>query len=451
MKPSRLVQVLERIYTAAIAAVEPEQVVSDFLKRRGSELQAGDTTYNLDEYRNVYLVGTGKAGAPMASAVETVLGDHLKAGYVVVRRGGKPAQLSKTVIRASNHPIPDENGHTAARGLIRFLKNNVSERDLLLVIISGGGSALLPAPVEQITLEEKQRTTEILLKSGATIQEINAIRKHLSRLKGGRLLEHAAGCRVVTMMLSDVAGDDPASIASGPTVPDRTTFGQCLDIIAAYNISEALPQQVVDYLTEGAEGQKPDIRETLTKGDARFDLVQNSIIGNNLIGLRAARQTAEKLGFPALVLTSSLEGNTADLASFYASMAREVLQSGNPLPAPCCILSGGEPTVRVTGSGKGGRNQELSLCFLNQFEDNDRPPILFASVGSDGIDGPTEAAGAWVTPGCALKAKALGLAPGEFLSRNDSFHFFEKLGNLIITGETQTNVMDFQILLIDTP
>ena len=440
-------RVLELVYRAALAAVDPGQTVRDSLFLDDEVLRVGDRTYPLKGFRRIFLAGAGKAAVPMARAVEQILGDRLSDGLVVVKYG-HGGVLDRTRVLEAGHPEPDENGVAAASRILEFLDRNLTSQDLLLVLISGGGSALTPCPVPGITLSDKQAATSVLLNSGATIHEINAIRKHLSRFKGGRLLRHTHGAQVVSLLLSDVVGDDLSSIASGPTVPDPTRFEDCLGILRQYGIRTAVSDPVLRYLQDGAAGGADAPRETPKEHDPAFVKVQNRVVGSNILALKAAAAESRRLGFAPLILSSSIYGNTEDVAKVHMGIAREVLQSGLPVAPPCCIISGGETTVRVTGSGKGGRNQEFALWCAREMESWGDEPVLIASIGSDGNDGPTDAAGAWATPETARRCRSLGLDPDSYLADNDSYHFFEKLGDLIITGPTQTNVMDLRFILV---
>jgi len=442
----QLERVLELVYRQALAAVDPGRAVRDSLSLDREALRVGDRTYPLKEFRRVFLAGAGKAAVPMAAAVEQILGDRLSRGLVVVKYG-HGGNLDKTRVLEAGHPEPDENGVAAASEILEFLDRNLTSKDLLLVLISGGGSALTPCPVSGITLSDKQATTSVLLKSGATIHEINAIRKHLSRFKGGRLLRHTHDAQVISLLLSDVVGDDLSSIASGPTAPDPTRFEDCLGILRHYGIQAAVPGSVLQYLQESGGGDGAP-RETLKEDDPAFRNVQNRVVGSNILALKAAAAEAGRLGFAPLILSSSIYGNTEDVAKVHVGIAREVLQSSLPVAPPCCIISGGETTVRVTGSGKGGRNQEFALWCAREMETWGDDPVLIGSIGSDGNDGPTDAAGAWATPETARRSRSLGLDPDSYLNDNDSYHFFKTLGDLILTGPTQTNVMDLRFILV---
>ena len=444
MSLEQLKLALTEIYRSALEAADPEKAILGSVQRGSDELRIGEHSYNLRSLRKIFLVGTGKAGVPMARALEKVLSDRLEAGVIVVKYG-HGGTLNKVQVQEAGHPEPDQSGARGAQQILRLLKEKLSSRDLLLVILSGGGSALLPAPVSEISLEQKKKATSVLLKCGATIHETNALRKHLSQIKGGRLIHHTQGAQVATLMLSDVVGDNPSSIASGPTAPDPTTFGDCLEIIRRHHIENELPEKVLEYLRAGAAGEK---EETLKAGDPRFQVVQNLVVAGSINALRAAARKARSLGFSPLILSSSMYGNTEDAAKIHVSIAREVLSSSNPVRPPCCLISGGETTVKVTGRGKGGRNQEFTLCCAREIADWDTQAVLFASLGSDGTDGPTDAAGAYCSPETARRARLKGLSIDDHLEHNDSYHFFQELQDLIITGPTLTNVMDLRFVLM---
>ena len=438
-------QALDEIQKSALAAVDPHRAVLNLLHREQDHLSIDGHHYPLSD-RPVILAGIGKAAVPMAQAVESVLGDQLAKGMVIVKYG-HVASLQKTIVLEGAHPEPDQAGCKAAQNLLAFVEDNLSPEALLLMVISGGGSALLPVPVEEITFEEKRQTTSLLLQSEATIQEINTLRKHLSKVKGGRMLDYTQGAQLLVLLLSDVVGDDLASIASGPTSPDPTTFQQCAHIIRKHGIEEQLPKSVRRYLSAGAENQGP--LETPKPGDPRFDRVHNVIVGCNIQALQAGAEKARELGFTPLILSDSITGNTREAALMHVALARQVLQTGDPLPPPCCLISGGETTVRLTGDGKGGRNQEFALCCAREIAEWSHSNLLFSSLGSDGTDGPTDAAGAMASPETACLAASKGLSIQDYLDRNDSYHFFQQVGGLINTGPTLTNVMDLRFVLID--
>jgi hydroxypyruvate reductase len=377
----------------------------------------------------------------MAKAVEEILGDHLTSGRIIVKYGyGMP--LDKTHIMEAGHPIPDEAGLEAAGSLLHTI-GECGEEDLIICAFSGGGSALLPAPRPPLSLDEKQRTTRLLLESGATIDEINAIRKHLSRSKGGWLAKTAYPAALVSLLLSDVVGDRLDVIASGPTVPDGTTFEDCISIVEKYQLAEKLPKAVMTVFQQGAAGSIP---ETPKKGDEVFSKVQNLIVGNNRNALLAAQEQAISLGYNTMILSSQIEGEAREVAQVFASIGKEISQSGLPIAPPACVLAGGEPTVTIRGEGKGGRNQELALACAISIDGWDRIALL--SAGTDGTDGPTDAAGAMVSGVTCQDARQKGLDPYAYLASNDSYSFFESLGDLVMTGPTRTNVMDIICMLI---
>ena len=313
----------------------------------------------------------------------------------------------------------------------------------MFCLLSGGGSALLPAPEAGISLTEKQQVTSLLLECGASIDEINVIRKHISRLKGGQMARLVAPATLITLILSDVVGDPLDAIASGPTVPDPSTYQDCLDIMARYNLLEQLPASVCAHLQRGQAGGCP---ETPKASDTAFARCQTVIIGSNRLALQAAHTTARALGYEALMLSSSIQGETRDIARMHAAIAQEMRQSGAPLAPPACVISGGETTVTIRGPGKGGRNQEFVLAAALDIADLERVVVL--SGGTDGTDGPTDATGAVADGQTVARAKALGLEAAQFLRRNDSYHFFAALDDLLRTGPTGTNVMDIHLLLV---
>jgi len=435
-------EILGRILKAGLGAVDPEAAVLNCVSREGSTLSVGDRDYDLDRYKRILLIGAGKGTAPMAKAVEEILGDHLTSARIIVKYGyGMP--LDKTHIMEAGHPIPDDAGLEATESLLHTV-GECGEEDLIICAFSGGGSALLPAPRPPLSLDEKQRTTRLLLESGATIDEINAIRKHLSRSKGGWLAKTAYPATLVSLLLSDVVGDRLDVIASGPTVPDETTFGDCISIVEKYQLAEKLPKAVMAIFQQGTAGSIP---ETPKKGDEVFSKVQNLIVGNNRNALLAAQEQAISLGYNTMILSSQIEGEAREVAQVFASIGKEISQSGLPIAPPACVLAGGEPTVTIRGEGKGGRNQELALACAISIDGWDRIALL--SAGTDGTDGPTDAAGAIVDGTTCRRALEADLDPNAFLMANDSYPLFESLGDLVMTGPTRTNVMDIICMLVE--
>ncbi|GAK50537.1 glycerate 2-kinase [Candidatus Moduliflexus flocculans] len=428
------------IFAAGLRAVDPIAAIQRHVRRDGAVLTVGSTRYDLHAYRHIYVIGGGKAGASMAQAIEEILGDRITAGWVNV----KYAHLAPTHIIAlheAGHPVPDREGAHGVRQMIAMIGQATAE-DLVICLISGGGSALLPAPAEGISLEEKQAVTSLLLRCGATIHEMNAIRKHISAIKGGQLARIVAPATMISLILSDVIGDPLDTIASGPTVPDTFTFADCLSMFERFHLLEQLPRSVRDHVMRGARGE---IAETPKPGDPLFDRTQNLIIASNIQAAQAAADQARSLGYHALILSSSIAGETRVVANVHAAILKEIVQSGNPLPRPACIVSGGETTVTIQGNGLGGRNQEFALSAALDIAG--LPGVVVLSAGTDGTDGPTDAAGAVADGETVTRAKRQGLEPGAFLTNNDSYHFFDALGDLVKTGPTHTNVMDLRILL----
>jgi hydroxypyruvate reductase len=359
----------------------------------------------------------------------------------VVKEGhGLP--LEHVQIHEASHPVPDERGIKGAEEILSLV-NQAGERDLVLCPISGGGSALLVAPAEGVTLEDKQEVTRLLLACGADIHEINTIRKHLSRAKGGGLARFAYPATVISLILSDVIGDDLNVIASGPAVPDTSTFADTRRVLEKYDIWDRVPESVQSRIQQGLKGE---IQDTPKAGDAVFERCFSELVGTNIQALKAAGLKAEELGYRTLILSSTVEGEAREVAKVLTAIAREVRHSGNPLSVPACILCGGETTVTIQGDGKGGRNQEFALASALRLDGMEN--IVVLAGGTDGNDGPTDAAGAVADGSTLARAQGQALDPLDYLSRNDSYNFFQPLEDLVITGPTRTNVMDVYLILV---
>jgi hydroxypyruvate reductase len=437
---------LKSIYTTAIQAVNPATAVNTHVKRKKDRLIVYShgkqfKEFNLNKFNRIIVVGAGKATASMAREMEKILGDRIDAGCICVKYGYTDT-LAKIEIIEASHPVPDANGMTGARKIMELMRVT-REDDLVISLISGGGSALLPFPPDTITLEEKQTTTSLLINSGAGIHEVNMVRKHLSRVKGGNMAKAAHRATVVNLMISDVVGDNMDVIASGPFVPDNSSYRDALDVLDRYGLTEKVPQSVSERIRSGARG---DLEENPGPGSPIFRNVTNSIIASNIIALEAAKDEAIKLGYNSIILSSLIEGDTKEAAFWHSSIAREITVSSNPAPVPACIISGGETTVVVTGEGLGGRNMEFAMhaaLFIDGLE-----TVTVASIGTDGTDGPTDAAGAVIDGSTARLAREKGIDVFKYIKNNDSYHFHKKLGNLVITGPTNTNVMDVRIILV---
>jgi len=436
----------EEIFKSAVAAVNPYEAVRRFVRVEGDKLSLGPgerpaIEMDLRPYDRILLVGGGKATAPMARAIEELMGPRLSQGIITVKYGFGE-KLSKTEIIEANHPLPDQKGVEGTAKILHLLQG-AGEKDLVFSLISGGGSALLVQPAGGITLEEMQDLTRSLLECGASIDEINTLRKHISSVKGGQMARAAMPATTINLMLSDVVGDSMDVIASGPFVPDTSTFEHALHILKKYDLKE-VPPAIRSHLTQGREGRIP---ETPKAGDPAFDRVHNLIVGSNIMALEAAEEKAGALGYHTLILSSMIEGETREVARVHTGIAREMLKTGRPVPSPACIISGGETTVTIRGKGLGGRNQEF--CLAAALELKDLPlRVVVLSGGTDGDDGPTKAAGAIVDPHTVARGNRAGITASDFLENNDAYHFFEKTGDLLITGPTGTNVMDVRLVLV---
>jgi len=429
------------IFRAGLAAADPLKAIFRHVKVSDDVLEAGGHPFVLSDVDRIFVVGGGKAGASMGRALEKLLGDRIADGVIVTKQGyGLPLRNVRLV--EAGHPVPDNRG-IQGTGEILSLVKGARERDLVLCLISGGGSALLVSPAEGIGLEDKQAVTRRLLACGADIHEINTIRKHLSRIKGGGLAGLAYPATVVSLILSDVIGDDLNVIASGPTVPDTSTFSDAHRICRKYSIWNLLPAPVRERIETGLHGRIP---ETPGIGDPIFHKCFSQLVGTNMQALRAAAARARQLGYNAMILSSFMEGEAREAAKVLAGIAREVRKSGNPIAPPACVLCGGETTVTIRGEGKGGRNQEFALsaaCAVARLEN-----VVILAGGTDGTDGPTDAAGA-IVDGCTVAlAVEKKLDPQDHLERNDAYHFFKPLHDLLITGPTNTNVMDIYMVIV---
>jgi glycerate 2-kinase len=433
-----------KIWTAALRAVDPISAIRKAVQREGSQLQIDRQRLDIGRFHNLWVLGAGKAAASMGKAIESILGRYLTGGILATKHGHS-LPLKKLEVLEAAHPLPDANSLAAATRMIDLIKSRMEPDDLVLCLLSGGASSLLVSPAQGITLEDKLICTQLLQNSGADIHDLNAVRKHLSNIKGGGLARLLAPAQVITLILSDVVGDDVGTIASGPMSPDSTTFGDCLDICRKYQLLDRIPASVKQRLESGAAGQ---IEETPKEGDSIFRNVETIMVGSNGRACTAAAQVAKHLGYHVLVLTSQLEGDNGEAARFHMSLASEIVFQRRPLRRPACIISGGETTVKITGQGKGGRNQEFALHCARQLA-RLPAPCLVASLGTDGTDGPTEAAGAIADNTTFARSVKYGPQFLNYsLTHNDSYTFFKRLGDLIVTGPTRTNVMDLHIILV---
>ncbi len=426
---------------AAIKAVDPKLIIKSKVLLKGAFLHVGGYIFDLKKFENIYVVGGGKASGSMAEALEALLGKKITDGLVNVPRGSRH-QTSIITLNEASHPVPDESGVEGAKRMLEMAEK-AGENDLLICLISGGGSSLMPLPRDGITIADKKKLTEDLLKCGATINEINTVRKHISEFKGGWLAKKAYPATVLNLIMSDVLGDPLDFIASGPTVPDSTTFSDAIKVLKKYGLWDKAPKSIKKVLLDGERGLIP---ETPKANDEAFKKVFNIIIGNNRTASTAACEALKSEGLNAVLLTSLLEGEAKYVGTVLASLAREIVAYGNPLQKPAGIVVGGETTVTVTGKGKGGRNQEIALAAALKISGLEG--VVIASLSTDGVDGPTDAAGAVADGKTIAKAEAAGLKAEEFLANNNSYNFFSKLGDLIFTGPTGTNVNDISIIIV---
>lgn len=441
MNPMTLKQTAKAIFDARVQAVMPEVCVARHLNLSGSRLCAKDIDLDLDQIRHIYVAGAGKASAAMAREVESLLGPRIHAGVVITKYGhGLP--LKHCRVMEAGHPVPDAAGMTGASALVDMV-SEAGPDDLIVCLISGGASALTPLPADGISLGDKQETTRKLLGCGATIHEINTIRKHLSKIKGGQVCAAANGARVISLILSDVIGDDLDIIGSGMTAPDTGHFRDCRTILERHRIWDSVPEPVRNRILSGMDGLIPD---TPKPGDPIFSKVTNQVVGSLSDALTAAAMEAENQGFTPLVLSSMIQGEAKEAAKVLCAVAREIRRFGRPAKPPACLLCGGETTVTLKGAGTGGRNMELALAGALTLAGEEE--ILLLSAGTDGTDGPTDAAGAFADGNTVSRAQTLGLSPENHLNENNAYPFFKALDDLLITGPTRTNVMDMQILLI---
>lgn len=439
---------LHSIFLAGVEAVNPYKLVSQAVRFDGNKLTIGDSSYNMSRFKKVLVVGAGKATAPMAQAMESILGDVIDDGKIIVKYGHS-ARLKRIKVAEASHPVPDEAGIKGTEDIMKMLKK-ADGKTLVICLISGGASSLLVSPADGITINNKKTVTDLFLKAGTSIEELNTVRKHLSKVKGGRLVQIAYPATVVTLMLSDVIGDRLDVIASGPTVPDPTTFLDAMAVIEKYSLKDRLPAKVLKLLMQGL---KRKIKDTPKGDESFFKKTKAVVIGSLKHAIASAREKAVSLGFSAEVVTDELRGEARDAARYLAARAVEVQNSLSTGAKPHCLISGGETTVTVKGNGLGGRNQELALAFAMEIEGI--KGIAMLSAGTDGIDGPTDAAGAIVDGNTTALAREFDIIPEIYLENNNSYNFFKRLYTVskrsyhLITGPTGTNVMDVQIILVE--
>lgn len=428
---------------AGIASVDPKSVLERSLVLEGDLLSIKNKTFNLRSFNNIFVLGAGKASGAMAESVERVLSDRITCGIVNILQGTRSRYHTEKIdLVEASHPIPGESGVEGAQRIID-IASQAGEKDLIIFVLSGGGSALLPLPPPGVSLSEKQALTNALLKSGATINEINTVRKHLSSIKGGQLARAAYPATVIGLTISDVVGDPLDMIASGPAVPDSTTFHDAKNILVKYDLWEEVPESIGAYIEKGLKGLA---KENPKPGDEIFQKVSTFIIGNNRIALEVIKNEATLRGFNAIILSTYVEGEARHVGTVLASIAKEESHFSEPVKRPAFLIAGGETTVKVVGSGRGGRNQEIALSAA--FGIQGLKGVVVASIGTDGVDGNSEAAGGIIDSNSLDRALGCGLEPRGFLVNNDSASFFKAISDSILTGPTGTNVNDVMIVAV---
>lgn len=428
------------IFLAGVESVKPDNLINRYVSLSHNLLQIEEITFDLSIIKNIYVVGAGKASAAMAQALEVILGSNITGGHIITKYEHS-LPLKFIAITEAGHPVPDENGIRGTEHILSIV-NSAGKDDLVICLISGGGSALLADVPEGCTLEDLKVLNNVLLKIGADITEMNCIRKHLSRVKGGLLAKAASPARVISLILSDVIGDPLDVIASGPTAPDPTTFADAISTLKKFKIENEIPGQIFRVLKEGFEKKR---QETLKETDEVLLRTSNLIIGTNKLALKTAKNKAESYGYESHVVTDRLDGDVADAAHYIIETVKRV--KSEKINQKICLLFSGEPTVKVKGEGLGGRNQHLAMLAAKSLKD--LPGITILSGGTDGSDGPTDAAGAVADSFTSKNATGLHLDIEQYISNCDSYHFFEQEGGLIKIGPTQTNVMDLIVVLID--
>lgn len=431
-------KIAEEIFLAGVESVLPEKLMQSWMKLSGDTLQIAEKRFSLSRFNSIYVLAAGKAAALMAKETENILGNKISGGHVVTKYG-HGAELKHLTLTEAGHPIPDAEGVKATEKILDIARQ-AGKNDLVICLLSGGASALMADFPEGLTLGDLKLTNELLVKSGADITEINTVRKHLSKIKGGQLARAIYPATTVCLILSDVVGDKLDVIASGPTVGDTSTFSDALAVIGKYSLQSSLPDPVLQYLREGAEGS---LSETPKPDNPIFQNVHNYIIGSNGIALGNALRKANQLGFEAHIITERLQGNLTEVADFALKTIDNQPKSNSK---PVCLLFGGEPTVKVSGNGLGGRNQHLALYLATKITPTKEITILCA--GTDGTDGPTDAAGAAIDNKTLTRAAKRNIDPDRFLANFDSYHFFQQVGGHIVTGNTGTNVMDIIVALM---
>ena len=428
---------------AALAAADPARIIKRHLRLDGPTLRADGLRFPLKKYRRIIVIGGGKASGYMAEEVERLLGKWITKGLVIVPDYQLPRPVGHRITyRPASHPIPTRRGMQSVLAMLELV-DDVSRNDLVLFLISGGGSALMPLPVQGISLRDEADVTSLLLTSGASIDEINTVRKHLSQIKGGRLAERLYPATILSLIISDVVGDKIDAIASGPTAPDPTTFHDAASVLQKYDLWSRIPKRARKLIADGVEGSMPD---TPKKESRAFNHVHNLVVGNNRQSCSVAAAAMKKAGYKTQILSTQITGEAREAGQIFGSIVRDIRENSLPFAPPAALVAGGETTVRVLGNGIGGRNQEFVLAAAMKISGSGG--VAVGSFATDGIEGQTDAAGAIADGRTVARGRKLGMIADEFLRNNDSYHYFSRLKDLVVTGPTGTNVNDIMILAV---
>jgi hydroxypyruvate reductase/glycerate 2-kinase len=434
-------EIAEKIFMAGVKSVLPGKLITRIMRLDGSLLDIDGHKFDLENFRNIYVIGAGKASAAMGHYVETILGKQITGGHIVVKYGHS-CKLKKIKVSEAGHPIPDLNGFRSSREIISIAQQ-ADKNDLVICLISGGGSALLTDLPEGLLPEELYIVNNLLIRCGASINEINCVRKHLSGVKGGHLARIVWPASLITLIISDVPGNQLEVIASGPTLPDTSTFGDAMNIIEKYRLTTDITAGILNYLKDGTLGIKP---ETPKPGDPLFSDVLNILAGTNLTALEAAKRCADDLGFNTHIIDSEMHGDVEYASGSIIETAKQY-KNNQDVKKPACLLYGGETTIKINNEGIGGRNQQLALSAAMRLRDCTGITVL--SAGTDGSDGPTDVTGAVVDSETVIQAEGMMIDPEKYLTGFDSYNFFKKAGGHIKTGPTFTNVMDIVVVLVE--
>ena len=435
----KFTRILKALIQRSLEAADPGKAMERLITRKDHKLSVNSVRYDLSTYQRIVCVGAGKSSAHMAMALEQTLGVYLEGGMVIVK-DGYGAPCTKVRVVEATHPPPDARGVRATKQILNIV-GSLTKHDLLIVLLSGGASSLLCSPSQGLTLTDTRKATNLLLRSGATIHELNTVRKHLSAIKGGQLAK-ATKAHILTILISDVLGDDLATIGSGPTVPDPTTFQEAKTILEHYQIWSNVPESLRNHLDEGIRGLVPETWKSKTRRSSHSHSI---ILANNHTAIDGMAKEAKRLGLRPCILEAPLQGEAKDLGTILGAMAKDICEFGNPVRPPACLIVGGEPTVTVTGKGKGGRAQECVLAAAQELAGLRN--VVVAGFGTDGTDGPTDVAGAIVDGKTVQRAMGKGLSIENMLDRHDSYTFFKQVGGHILTGPTHTNVNDIYLII----